>query len=240
MKYMGSKNRIAKDILPIMLKYKTSEMTWVEPFVGGANIIDKVDGKRIGADINAYLIKALILIRDNPEIIPNIITEDDYQLYKKEQKIDGITGFVGFSMSFGGKWFAGYRRDIAGTKGCIKNMETQTRRSKNSALKQSKLLQGVDFIISDYFDLNIPKNSIIYFDPPYLNTTRYKDKFDHNKFWEWCRIKSSEGHIVFISEYSAPNDFKCIWSKKISTTISKQITHKSQEKLFTPNININF
>ena len=44
MKYMGSKRRIAKHILPIMLK-KAEEInitTWVEPFVGGANMIDKV------------------------------------------------------------------------------------------------------------------------------------------------------------------------------------------------------
>ena len=59
MKYMGSKNRIAKHILPIMLEHRTEGMTWVEPFVGGANMIDKVEGKRIGADINFYLIDAL-------------------------------------------------------------------------------------------------------------------------------------------------------------------------------------
>jgi len=55
MKYMGSKNRIAKYILPLMLKYRKPNQTWVEPFVGGANMIDKVDGKRIGADLNHYL-----------------------------------------------------------------------------------------------------------------------------------------------------------------------------------------
>jgi DNA adenine methylase len=41
MKYMGSKNRIAKYILPIMLKER-GQRIWVEPFVGGANMIDKV------------------------------------------------------------------------------------------------------------------------------------------------------------------------------------------------------
>lgn len=36
MKYMGSKNRIAKYILPIMLREAESKEidTWVEPFVG--------------------------------------------------------------------------------------------------------------------------------------------------------------------------------------------------------------
>jgi len=44
MKYMGSKNRIAKHLLPIMLAEceKHGITKWVEPFVGGANMIDKV------------------------------------------------------------------------------------------------------------------------------------------------------------------------------------------------------
>ena len=44
MKYMGSKNRIAKHILPIMLAEaeKHNITTWVEPFVGGGGMIDKV------------------------------------------------------------------------------------------------------------------------------------------------------------------------------------------------------
>ena len=55
---MGSKNRIAKEILPIMLNER-EERVWVEPFVGGANMIDKVQGQRIGADINPYLIETM-------------------------------------------------------------------------------------------------------------------------------------------------------------------------------------
>lgn len=75
MKYIGSKNKIAKYILPIMLKNRKPNQYWVEPFVGGGNMIDKVDGNRIGSDYNPYVIEALKLIRDNPDSIPDIITE---------------------------------------------------------------------------------------------------------------------------------------------------------------------
>lgn len=234
MKYMGSKNRIAKHILPIMLKYRTPEMTWVEPFVGGANMIDKVEGKRIGADLNKYLIKALRLIRDEPTAIPDLITEDDYQKAKDEMVLDGLTGFIGFAMSFGGKWFGGYRRDVAGTKGCIENMKTQTRRSKQNAIEQSKKLKGVGFVNSDYRSLDLPPNSLIYCDPPYEGTTKYKDGFNHADFWNWCREKANEGHKVFVSEYNAPEDFECLWEMEVNTTISKQQGKKDVEKLFTP------
>jgi len=231
MKYMGSKNRIAKHLLPIMLKNR-GVRTWVEPFVGGANMIDKVEGKRLGADLNEYLIEALKLIRDEPNDIPNLITESDYQELKDKKELNGITGFVGFAMSFGGKWFGGYRRDVAGTKGCIDNMKTQTRRSKQNAIKQSENLQGVEFVAKGYADLEIPTNSLIYCDPPYEGTTKYKDDFNHDEFWEWCRQKTKEGHQVFVSEYNAPSDFKSIYNSELTNGLSGK---KATEKLFIYN-----
>ena len=48
MKYMGSKARFAKYILPIVLEGRTEAQTYVEPFAGGMNMIDKVEGKQIG------------------------------------------------------------------------------------------------------------------------------------------------------------------------------------------------
>jgi DNA adenine methylase len=64
MRYVGSKNRIAKHILPIMLAERKPDQWWVEPFVGGANMIDKVAGNRIGNDSNEFLIALLVALRD--------------------------------------------------------------------------------------------------------------------------------------------------------------------------------
>lgn len=65
MKYMGSKNRISKDILPIILKDRISEeQYYVEPFCGGCNLIDKVKGNRIASDNNSYLIALYQAIKD--------------------------------------------------------------------------------------------------------------------------------------------------------------------------------
>lgn len=231
---MGSKNRIAKHILPIMLKDRKEGQYWVEPFVGGANMIDKVTGNRIGADFNPYLIEALKLIRDNPKSIPEVITESEYKAAQSEKPLTGIVGFIGFAMSFGGKWFGGYRRDKAGTQGCIENMKTQTRRSRDNAIKQSVLIKGVELIHSSYAELEIPHNSIIYCDPPYEGTTGYKDKFNHAEFWQWCRDKSKEGHTVFISEYKAPDDFECVWQQELNVSVAKDGKQKKAiEKLFT-------
>ena len=55
MKYMGGKNRIAKDILPIILKDRKENQFYVEPFAGGCNVIDKVEGRRLANDKSEYL-----------------------------------------------------------------------------------------------------------------------------------------------------------------------------------------
>lgn len=62
MKYMGSKSRIAKQIVPIIQNYidQSTKKAYIEPFVGGANVIDKiVCDYRVGFDINKYLIALL-------------------------------------------------------------------------------------------------------------------------------------------------------------------------------------
>ena len=44
MQYMGSKNRFAKELAPIIQSYITSDIKgYLEPFVGGANMIDKIN-----------------------------------------------------------------------------------------------------------------------------------------------------------------------------------------------------
>lgn len=61
MKYVGSKNRLSKDLAPIIQSYITNETEgYLEPFVGGANMIDKIKcNKKIGTDNHKYLIAVL-------------------------------------------------------------------------------------------------------------------------------------------------------------------------------------
>lgn len=75
------------------------------------------------------------------------------------------------------------------------------------------------------------KNAVIYCDPPYANTTKYKDDFNHDEYWNWVR-KMSKNNIVLCSEYNAPDDFDCIWSKELTTTLDKNSRSKAVEKLF--------
>lgn len=230
MKYMGSKNRIAKHLLPIMLAEaeKHSITTWIEPFVGGANMIDKVPSsyERIGYDLNDHAIHALIGIRDDVCLFPNELTESDYNKLRGLEPCR-ISSWIRIACSFGGI----FESKLAADKTGLRNYAQE---AKRNALKQSPKIQNVQFICDSYENLN-PVNCLIYCDPPYQGTTGYKTgSFDHDKFFDWCR-EQAKRNIVFVSEYNAPDDFVEVWRGEIKTNFAstrKKATHNAVEKLF--------
>ncbi len=238
MKYMGSKNRIAKHLLPIILKDRKEGQWYVEPFVGGANMIQHVNGNRFGSDSNKYVIRALKFIRDDvPPKNNTEFSEGDYnesaRFVRGENAVTlksyGLIGFALIAYSFGAKWCGGWSRG-KNSKGEQRDYVAEQYRA---AVKQKPLLKGVAFHNATYSEIGFPDNSIIYCDPPYEGTTKYKDDFDHGKFWQWCRDKAEEGHDVFISEYNAPADFVCVWSQELNVSVAKNGKHKkATEKLF--------
>ena len=227
---MGSKNRIAKYILPIMLAEaeKNNITTWVEPFVGGANMIDKVPESytRIGYDLNEHTIAAMLGIRDFVDQLPSEVSEQYYKDIKKAPA-HPVTSWVRYECSFGAKFENGFARNNQGTNYALCG--------KNLAIKQSPKIQSVEFICASYKDVKV-ENSLIYCDPPYQGTTGYKTgTFNHEEFFQWCRDMKAKGNIVFVSEYNAPDDFEVVWQGEIKTNFSsqrKEATHKAVEKLF--------
>lgn len=123
MKYMGSKDRIAAPIVVIIHSCLTAlnSDTYIEPFVGGANVIDKVVCKnRTGSDLHYYLIELLKYVRDGGEL-PYTVSREEYVKVRESIKGKGVTfnehgetvyadwyiGAVGFLASRLGRWFDG-------------------------------------------------------------------------------------------------------------------------------------
>ncbi len=230
MKYMGSKNRIAKHLLPIMLAEAEEHgiTTWVEPFVGGANMIDKVPDtyKRVGYDLNDHTIHALIGIRDNVNKFPDNLNESEYNKLKGLPPCT-IESWVRIACSFGGI----FESKLAADKTGLRNYAQE---AKRNALKQSPKIQNVQFICDSYENLDF-ENCLVYCDPPYQGTSGYKTgDFDHEKFFDWCRQQAKK-NIVFVSEYNAPDDFIEVWRGEVKTNFAstrKKATHNAVEKLF--------
>ena len=216
---MGSKARYAKEILPIILKNRKPEQWYIEPFAGGMNMIDKVEGNRIANDLSSPLIAMWeALVYGNWK--PAKYTKEEHR-HVRLNKINyepHIVGWVGFNCSYSGVFFGGYAGETKTKIGTIRDYQQE---AINNTAKQIPKLQGVKFTNLKYNEIEIPPNSIIYCDPPYENTSKYKvDEFNHNLFWDWCRKLSKQGHSVWVSEYNAPSDFECVWEKVARSSLS--------------------
>ena len=221
MKYMGSKARFSKEILPIILKDRTDNQWYIEPFAGGMNTICEVQGNRIANDIHYHLIQMWRELVGG--WIPKKITKEEYSEVKTNQsKYPAyFVGWVGFNCSYSGKWFGGFADDYPESRrnknGILPNYQME---AINNIPKQVEKLKGVIFQNKPYYELELPPNSIVYCDPPYEGTTKYANDFDHNLFWNWVRNISKQGHTVFVSEYNAPNDSECVWQKETNSQLS--------------------
>lgn len=237
---MGSKARHAKEILNAIMEhlpYPNSRYNWVEPFVGGANMIDKVskNANRYGNDINHFVIAMFNQIQKG-WIPPDNVTEDEYKGLMRDSKLSNLPethmamiGFVGIGCSYSGKFFGGYARGNDNNG----NQRNYCLESKKNLLKQN--IENINFTCGDYRNMEIPEcDTIIYCDPPYAGTTKYKDGFCHDTFWKWCDEQVVKGHKVFVSEYNAPEGWKCIWEKQVNNSLTKDTgSKKGIEKLFT-------
>ena len=92
MVYQGSKNRLTKYIIPIIQKEidENNITTYIEPFVGGANVIDKIRCEnKIGSDINEELIALLKYIQkdNNISIAPFECSFEHYAEVREARKL---------------------------------------------------------------------------------------------------------------------------------------------------------
>ena len=225
MQYLGGKARIAKHIVPFMeMFYRRDHEFWVEPFMGACNTLTLASGPKIGSDIDPDLVGLFKALQQGFKP-PQEVTEEEYQRVKNNPELYPIEirGFFAFACSFGGKKWGGFARNARGVN--------FAQRAVNSLSIKMRTLMNASFITGQYFDLDIPPQSFIYCDPPYLGTTGYKQEVDHDFFWEWCRLKSKEGHTVLVSEYTAPSDFEPVTTSVQTTWLDK--SHKAaHEKIY--------
>lgn len=235
MKYMGSKARFAKELIPIITA-NLGDRPYVEPFAGGFNMIDKVaaPGGRYANDYNDYVI-AMFSAGVNGWTPPLWVEKDERDdiLANPDNYAPETVGWAGIGCGFGGDFCGGFAGKSKTKIGTVRNYQDEARRG---FLKQITKLNGVYTRSGSYETMPIPNDAVIYCDPPYVNTTGYKTgDFDTPRFWEWVR-EVSKKHEVFISEYIAPDDFTCVWEKTTKSSLSANGVgggaKSSTEKLF--------
>ena len=209
--YVGSKSRIAKFIVPIIQQLidDNNIKCYVEPFVGGANVIDKVScGRKLAYDIHEGLIDIYQWAQQGWRP-PTTITEQLYRDAKDGKIEEPLRSYIGFNGSYAAKYFGGFARGWK-PNGAPRNMyEERTR----NFFRQIPSLLDIEFRPATFEQLSF-SDALIYCDPPYEGTTKYKTgSFNHTLFWDWVR-QQSQNNIVLVSEFKSPADFKSLWERE--------------------------
>lgn len=223
--YLGSKARHADEITGITLATRRPGQAYVEPFVGGGNVICRVPqsmGRRIANDLNPYMAALLDALGNRDWQPPETMTEPEWRKIMrwataKDPKLENrppdekaLFAFSATGPTFGSMWCGPWAKDDpAGTR---------YRQARENCLRDAPGLKGVEFHHGQYFDLEFPPESLIYCDPPYSDTTGYegaaqkiavgesagKNNWSAKKFWQWCDARVDAGCTVFVSEYKGP------------------------------------
>lgn len=104
------------------------------------------------------------------------------------------------------------------------------------SLESLERLERLEQFSTDYQNVKIYKDSVIYCDIPYENTDVYtldkKQNFDFERFYSWCEKQTEP---VFISSYKMPEDrFICIATFEHRSILSATANNKVLEKVFIP------
>tara|TARA_Y100000992_G_scaffold302561_1_gene277329 strand:- start:4335 stop:5123 length:789 start_codon:yes stop_codon:yes gene_type:complete len=260
MKYLGGKQRLGKHISPVLLEIWDNDdslRAYMEPFCGSLGVLKNIaENDEIKIHANDYhpdLIEMWKEVKDNKFKFPESISEEEYIEAKQLKSPNAYKAFVGFGMSFGGRYFGAYSQKYLNGK-----KEDFCKEMTNSLKRIGPLLKNVKFTNKDYKTLK-PKNMLVYCDPPYANTkypikyrrdTKKYDVFDNDEFWDIMRTWS-KNNIVVISETEAPDDFIEIWNleryRSAAQSKKTRFNEKSEkpsethnvEKLFIHESNIN-
>lgn len=223
MKYHGSKQLVGKKIAEYIQNNTNYNMLF-SPFCGVLGIERHLKFEiSFFNDISTDLILFLKELYSNCFTFPTEVTEERYKELKYSEP-SSMRGFVGFFLSFGGKFFGGFAQKY--------QRGDRQRDFLKEAIDSSKRLQLKGDIIFENksYDEFTPYGMCIICDPPYKNTTGYGE-FDNDNFWNIMR-DWSKNNDVFICEYEAPIDFKCVFEIPKRVTLGKNKSHVKTEKLF--------
>ena len=220
MQYFGGKARISKPLAEFLNGELEEGQPFVDAFCGSCNVISKIDPNRvrIANDKHEYLIAMWKALQDGWIPPEHVSKEDYYHIKNNPDENKALTGFVGFGMSFGGKYFGGFTGEVS------KNGQDYLKCAKNGVFKKIVGLDKVHFHNNDFKSITVPENSMIYCDIPYKGTTQYNKAtvghFPHEDFYAWGRLMSKKGHKVYVSEYvyNVPDDCEILWSIQSGTT----------------------
>lgn len=247
MVYMGSKAKYASSIVPLLQKIIDKEgiTQYIEPFVGGANIIDKIHcDTKIGYDKSYALIALHQQAQKDIAAIPQHGDSDWWYTAKDMYRtaagnpvvIDEAVmpkwkiGAIAFLASFSN---GGFARGYAKNKD---NRDYYNEAYRNLVQQAAQpTYRDIQFKwLADYSQMPQTTGALIYCDPPYEGTKTYgyafETSFDYYHYWNWVREQSKTNFVV-CSEQNFPSDFGLIWVRDVTRTNGSDNNFAALEKL---------
>ena len=233
-RYHGGKQRIGK-IIAEVISEKVGETDreihgYCEPFCGMLGVYQHIPQyfqerqmSYKAGDTNESVIRMWQDVQQGWKP-PISCSESTYNRLKNQKGTSAEKTYIGYQFSFGGQFFMGYNGKYGNA--------TSYKSVPEKVYRIARELQNVEFNVRSYTQFSNLRNHVIYCDPPYTNTKCiYSEKFDNNSFWEWvCEMNKT--NVIFISEYTAPDDFECVYENKKKIQTSAKRVASGCEKLF--------
>lgn len=206
LKWVGGKQKLTKEIIPL---FPTNIDTYHEPFLGGGSVLlavlnSDIKIKKIRAnDLNAYLVRTYIDVRDNTEELITSLkdlenSEEDY--YKNRKLFNELKKNGHFSVKASALFiylnktcFRGlYRESPNGFNVSFGHYKNPDYIQADLLRDWSNKIKNVEFSCLPYQDFlhEVRENDFVYLDPPYVpenktSFTKYNisDFLDHDRLF---------------------------------------------------------
>jgi DNA adenine methylase len=229
MRYVGGKFRQRREFVPAILKHTPNRDRYLEPFVGGGSMLEKMAPhfRAVRAsDAHEDLILMYQALQEG-WVPPQSVTREEYNALRRAEP-SALRGFVGFGVSFGGKWFGGYATE--------KNVTPETfpqRTYRNLQNVMKDLPDDTEFSVRSFEQWKPHPGTVVYNDPPYeLRGVEYKTstEFPHTSFWRLMDEWWQSGVHVYVSEFNAPTHWVPIAEsvQRLTITGNSPVTKREQ------------
>lgn len=244
MRYFGGKSKVGRaistriaDFVGEWVALGNHPRVYIEPFVGACGVMQYMpDALRPfnmdlwGVDIDPEMI-ALWQAGQRRWNPPTDVTLDLYTDVQRnpDKYTPHLRAFVKVGCSFAGKPWGGYARSAGG--------RNYAANAASSYRQKASRMDEVHFRQDDYRGWleGATDHHVLYLDPPYSETSTPWGTFDNQEFWAFAEGAALRGALVFVSEYTAPPKWSCVWEGDISAGVRQgrnQQASRSTERLF--------
>ena len=123
-------------------------------------------------------------------------------------------------------------QDLMQSLESLERLQSLERLESLQSLERLQSLESLEQFSTDYSDIEIKKDSVIYCDIPYKGTDKYNNiDFDYERFYSWCK---NQTELCFISSYEMPEDFIPIAEFPHRSILSATKNKPVLEKVFIP------